>query len=119
MLLMALLVAAACSAKDIKTVVFNTDPTMRCENCANRIKDGLKNVKGIEAVKTNLLKKTVTVTYDAEKTTVESLIAAFDQIHYKATVANPDATPAPAAPAEGGCGGHGGAEQGCCGGQGH
>ena len=83
----ALLIAAGAYAKDIKTVVFNTSPEMHCNNCENRIKNGLKFEKGVKDIRTNLEAKTVTIEYDADKTNPENLVNAFAKIDYKATEA--------------------------------
>ena len=71
---------ATCFAKDIKIVVLNTDPQMHCANCESKIKNNIRFEKG------NLADKTVTIKYDADKTTVEKIIAGFAKIHYTATV---------------------------------
>lgn len=42
--------------------------------------------RGIKEIETNLADKTVTIKYDADKTTVEKIIAGFAKIHYTATV---------------------------------
>ena len=73
------------SAKDIKTVVFTTEPPMHCEGCENRIKNNLRFEKGIKKIITDVEKQTVTITYDADKTTVENLIKGFEKIDYIAT----------------------------------
>lgn len=86
-LAMAVCFALAGYAKDIKTVVFKTTPEMHCQNCENKIKKNIRFEKGVKEIETNLTDKTVTVTYDAEKTTVDALIAGFAKIDYKATVA--------------------------------
>ena len=88
----ALSVSAALFAKDIKTVVLNTQPEMQCENCEKKIKSNIRFEKGVKSIKTNLNDKTVTIEYDADKTNVQNIIAGFKKIKYKATVA----TPAPA-----------------------
>lgn len=113
MLFMALMVAAVCAAKDIKTVVFKTSPEMHCNSCEEKIKGNLRFEKGVKDIVTNLEDKTVTVQYDADKTNVEKLIAGFAKINYVATVYDPAAAPvAQAKPAEakpaGGCCGSGG-----------
>lgn len=84
-----LLIAAGAYAKDIKTVVFNTTPEMHCNNCENRIKSGLKFEKGVKDIRTDLEAKTVTIEYDADKTTPETLVKAFSKIDYEATEAKP------------------------------
>lgn len=78
---------ATCFAKDIKTVVLNTTPAMHCTNCEKRIKNNIRFEKGIKEIETNLADKTVTIKYDADKTTVEKIIAGFAKIDYVATVA--------------------------------
>jgi copper chaperone CopZ len=85
LLLMVALTVMAASAKDIKTVVFTTEPPMHCEGCENRIKNNLRFEKGIKKIVTDVEKQTVTITYDADKTTVENLIKGFEKIDYVAT----------------------------------
>lgn len=82
----ALCLAVGCYAKDIKTVVFSTNPEMHCENCENKIKTNIRFEKGIKAIETSLEEKTVTIKYDADKTTVDNIIAGFSKIGYEAKV---------------------------------
>ena len=56
--------ASAAMAKDIRTAVFKV-AQMKCENCV-------------------LKTKTVTITYDADKTNVEKLKEGFQKFHYEA-----------------------------------
>lgn len=100
MIMAAMMIAATGFAKDIKTVVFNTAPEMHCNSCENRIKNGLKFEKGVKDIKTDLETKTVTIEYDADKTNVDNLVAAFAKIEYKATEAAEGAT---AVASKGGC----------------
>ncbi len=102
MILAAMMIAATGFAKDIKTVVFNTAPEMHCNSCENRIKNGLKFEKGVKDIKTDLETKTVTIEYDADKTSVENIVAAFAKIDYKATEAG-KATTAAGEKKMGGC----------------
>lgn len=88
----ALFFATVCGAKDIKTVVLKTAPEMHCANCENKIKNNIRFEKGIKDIITNLEDKTVTIKYDADKTTVENIIVGFAKIGYKATVAEDDAS---------------------------
>ena len=81
---MALAVAAACTAKDLKTVVLTTLPEMHCANCEKKIKENIRFEKGIKSIKTNLDDKTITIEYDADKTTVEDIIKGFEKIKYEA-----------------------------------
>ena len=113
MLLM--LALAACSlngalAKDLKKVVLTTTPQMSCHNCENKIKNNIRFEKGVKEIETNLDAQTVTVTYDADKTNVESLIAGFKKIGYTATEAKTGGC-CKKAEGQGCCKGDG---QGCC-----
>ncbi|MBQ9822380.1 MAG: cation transporter [Muribaculaceae bacterium] len=72
------------SAKDIKTVVLTTVPQMHCENCEKRIKENIRFEKGIKKIETDVEHQTVTITYDADKTTVENIIKGFEKIKYNA-----------------------------------
>ena len=92
-LMLAMTVMAA-SAKDIKTVVFTTEPPMHCEGCENRIKNNLRFEKGIKKIVTDVEKQAVTITYDADKTTVENLIKGFEKIDYIATEVKDSEQPA-------------------------
>ena len=86
----AVLAAMCCAvagwAKDIRTVVFKTSPEMHCNGCETKIKNNIRFEKGIKDIQTNLEDKTVTVKYDADKTTVENIIRGFAKIGYEATV---------------------------------
>ena len=83
-LLLALAFASVCMAKDIKTVVLTTNPEMHCNNCEKKIKENIRFEKGIKSIKTNLKDKTVTIEYDADKTTVDNIIKGFKKIKYEA-----------------------------------
>ena len=71
-------------AKDIKTVVVTTTPVMYCENCENRVKNGMRFVKGVKKIETSVSDQTVTITYDADKNNEENIIKSFGKIGYKA-----------------------------------
>lgn len=73
------------SAKDVKTLVVTTVPQMHCEGCENKIKGNIRFEKGIKTIETNVEKQTVTITYDADKTTPENIIQGFKKIGYQAT----------------------------------
>ena len=62
-----LMTATMMTAKDIRTVVLTTTPQMHCKNCENRVKNNLKDVKGIKSVETSIADQTVTIEYDAKK----------------------------------------------------
>lgn len=77
--------AIVANAKDIKTAVFTTKPQMHCENCENKIKGNLKFETGVKEITTNVEKQTVTIKYDADKTSESKLATAFKKIGYEAT----------------------------------
>ena len=85
LLLIAALTMSMASAKDIKTVVLTTVPQMHCEGCEKRIKENIRFEKGIKKIVTDVEHQTVTITYDADKTTVEDIIKGFEKINYNAT----------------------------------
>ncbi len=68
-------------AKDIKTVMLTTNPEMHCNNCEKKIKENIRFEKGIKSIKTNLKDKTVTIEYDADKTTIDNIIKGSDWYH--------------------------------------
>jgi copper chaperone CopZ len=84
LLLIAVFTMTMASAKDIKTVVLTTEPQMHCENCEKRIKENIRFEKGIKKIVTDVEHQTVTITYDADKTTVEDIIKGFEKIKYTA-----------------------------------
>lgn len=90
LLAVALCAAFTCMAKDIQTVVVTTTPQMHCANCENKIKNNIRFEKGIKEITTDLKSKTVTIKYDADKTTIEKLLAGFAKIGYKAVVVPTD-----------------------------
>lgn len=81
-----LLMAVMANAKDIKTVTLTTDPVMHCESCENKIKNNLKYVPGIKDIVASAESQTVTVTYDADKTSVEKMQNSLKKAGYTATV---------------------------------
>ncbi|MBO7499199.1 MAG: cation transporter [Bacteroidaceae bacterium] len=77
-------------AKDIKTVQLTTNPQMHCENCEKKIKGNLRFEKGVKKISTSIPEQTVTIEYDADKTSVEKLIKAFPKFDYKASEVKKD-----------------------------
>lgn len=90
LLFAALLIAGVASAKDLKTVIFKVEQ-MVCINCEGKVKRNIAYEKGVTRMKTNLEDKTVTVTFDADKTDVERLQAGFKKFGYKAEVVKVEA----------------------------
>ncbi len=78
-------------AKDIKTVVFTTNPQMHCENCENKIKGNLRFEKGIKEITTSVADQKVTIRYDADKTTPDNIVKGFAKIGYTATAVTSEA----------------------------
>ena len=56
--------------REIKTVFFTTTPQMHCAACENKIKNNLRFEKGIKSIETSVPNQTVTVKYNADKTTL-------------------------------------------------
>ena len=88
-LFIALAIAGSCFGKDVKTVVLTTNPQIHCANCEKKIKENIRFEKGIKSIKTNLDDKTVTIEYDADKTTVPAIIEGFKKIKYEAKEVKP------------------------------
>ena len=68
----ALLSVTAVLAKDIRVVVFKVSQ-MHCENCEKKVKNNMRFEKGVKELSTELKDKTVSITYDAEKTDVKKI----------------------------------------------
>ena len=81
-----MLSAVAMMAKDIKTVVFTTMPKMHCEACETKIKSNIRFVKGIKSINTNVSKQTVSIKYDADKTSPAMIQSGFKKIGYAASI---------------------------------
>lgn len=79
-----LLNAIALMAKDIKTAQFTTQPQMHCQNCENKIKKNLRFEKGIKLIETSVPDQTVTIKYDADKTSPAKIKEGFKKIGYEA-----------------------------------
>lgn len=82
--LLTAMLSLAATAKDIKTIVLTTMPQMHCENCENKIKNNVRFVKGVKSIETNVEKQTVTIKYDADKTTPKAIVEGFAKIGYDA-----------------------------------
>ena len=71
-------------AKDLKTVVVTTTPQMHCQSCELKIKNNMRFEKGVKRIETSIPKQTVTIQYDADKTTVDKLLKGFEKFGYSA-----------------------------------
>ena len=78
------LMGVAAQAKDIKTVIFTTQPQMHCASCEKKIKGNLRYEKGVKRIDTSVEQQKVTVKYDADKTSAEKLQKAFKKFGYEA-----------------------------------
>lgn len=75
---------------DKQTVLLSCD--LHCQGCCDKIMKNIAYEKGVKDIACDLKTKTVTVTFDAQKTDVETLLKAFEKIGKPATV---KALPAP------------------------
>ena len=78
------LMGVAAQAKDIKTVIFTTQPQMHCASCEKKIKGNLRYEKGVKRIDTSVEQQKVTVKYNADKTSAEKLQKAFKKFGYEA-----------------------------------
>ena len=67
-----------------QVVVLSCD--LHCQGCCDKIMKNIAFEKGVKDIVCDLETKTVTVTYDANKTDVPTLLKAFEKIHKPATV---------------------------------
>lgn len=74
--------SAAKPKKDLKTVTFKSNP--HCKACANKIQENIAFEKGVKDLKISVEEQTITITYDAAKTSEEKLAAAIKKLGYKA-----------------------------------
>lgn len=86
------------------TVLFSVN--LHCDGCVTKIEKNIAFEKGVKDLQCDLKKKTVLVTFDPAKTSVETLQSAFEKIGKPATVlelngkaTTPDATSSASTPA--------------------
>lgn len=72
-------------AAESKTVTLDI-PSMTCGICPITIREALKKVKGVTEAKTNFSTRTATVTFDPDKTNIESLTKATANSGYPSTL---------------------------------
>lgn len=80
-----LLSATQVMAKELRTVIFKVEQ-LCCEKCEAKVKKNIPFEKGVKALKCDIPTKTVSVTYDAEKTNIEKLQKGFAKFKYTAEV---------------------------------
>ena len=66
---------------EIKEVVFNVG--LHCENCVKKVTENISFEKGVKDLKVSLEDQTVTVKFDAAKTSEETLKAAIQKLGYQ------------------------------------
>ncbi|MCM1311460.1 MAG: heavy-metal-associated domain-containing protein [Bacteroides sp.] len=90
-------VAAICSlsafAKNMKILVVKTSPEIHDASGEKKVKSGIKLIKGVKFVAADTKSKTVTITYDADKSAANDLLAALEKLGYKAQVVSDKAAP--------------------------
>ena len=80
-----LLSATQVMAKDLRTVIFKVEQ-LCCEKCEAKVIKHIPFEKGVKSLKCDIPTKTVSVTYDAEKTNIEKLQKGFAKFKYTAEV---------------------------------
>ena len=83
-ILLALLPMALAAKPDKQMVVLSCD--IHCQGCCDKIMKNIAYEKGVKDIVCDLKTKTVTVTYDANKTDTPTLLKAFDKIGKPAKV---------------------------------
>jgi len=109
-LVMSVLTISAQSTKGGQTAKQNTKSEvtfhiakMECETCKKKITSKISYEKGVKDLKFDLPNKMLTITYDAKKTTPETLKAALAKIGYDAK--EPKICPSTKKACRPGCGG--------------
>ena len=83
-LLMALMPMVLAAKQDKQVVVLSCD--LHCQGCCDKIMKNIAYEKGVKDIVCDIKKKTVTVTYDANKTDIQTLLKAFEKIGKHAKV---------------------------------
>jgi copper chaperone CopZ len=73
-------------AGELATLVVTTTPQMHCQKCENKIKSNIRFVKGVKDIQTSVEKQQVSISYDANKSTVADFEKAFQKIGYTISV---------------------------------
>ena len=68
-------------AKDIRILKLKV-MQVECENCKAKVVNQVRFEKGLKGVDVDIPSRTVVITYDADKTSVERIKASFDEIGY-------------------------------------
>ena len=78
------IVGVMAAKPDKQVVVLSCD--IHCQGCCDKIMKNIAYEKGVKDIVCDLKTKTVTVTYDANKTDVPTLLKAFEKIGKPAKV---------------------------------
>ncbi len=78
MMMLTLSIGMASAKVDKQQVTFYVD--LHCQGCIDKIYKNIAFEKGVKDIVCDLKSKTVTVTFDADKTDIENLLKAFDKI---------------------------------------
>lgn len=73
----------------VRTVTLSV-PGMTCPTCPITIRTALDRVHGVEGVKSNVAKRTVTISYDDDRTAPSALMKATTNAGYPSTVVRTD-----------------------------
>lgn len=76
--------SAAKPKAELKTVTFSSN--IHCKNCAKKVEENISFEKGVKALEVSVENKTIKVTFDASKTSVEALAAAIRKLGYSAEI---------------------------------
>ena len=82
--IMALMPMVLAAKQDKQVVILSCD--LHCQGCCDKIMKNIAYEKGVKDIVCDLKKKTVTVTYDANKTDIQTLLKAFEKIGKPAKV---------------------------------
>ena len=66
---------------ELKEVTFNVH--LHCANCVKKVQENIAFEKGVKGLDVSLENQTVTVKYDAAKTSEETLCQAIEKLGYK------------------------------------
>ncbi|MGY6631947.1 MAG: heavy-metal-associated domain-containing protein [Wenzhouxiangella sp.] len=81
------LATSAQAAQAEQQVVLSVD-NMVCVSCEMRIENAMTAVEGVTSVKADAETKTVRISFDHQKTSIETILAASDEAGYPAEVVN-------------------------------
>ncbi len=79
-----LALSATAFAQQAKTMEIKINTTIECDMCKKRVESGLAYEKGVKFSKVDVPTKTLTVTYNAAKTSPEKIKLAVSKMGYNA-----------------------------------